>query len=316
MPIERDKKQGAFVFVFDRRIDGQRVRARKRLPTAWSRAQVDAFDRKESARLYALATGAGGQHHLIDDAVELYIKHRLPELKSARNTAMELNECMWAWQGRPLSALADVAKVLQTQCKHLAPATIKNRISYLRAACRYAWKHHNLGDTDPGARVTVPAVKNERQRYITREQLVQICRLIECKQARAFIRVAFYTGMRFSEIVRAERSGDIFILRDTKNGDPRYIPIHPKIKYCADFQSVSKFKVRYHLYKACTALGIEDFKIHDLRHSTASALINSGSDLYTVGAVLGHKSTASTKRYAHLDLQNKAIALARIGKRA
>ena len=117
-------------------------------------------------------------------------------------------------------------------------------------------------------------------------------------------------------LLRAEGSGDIFILRDTKNADPRYIPIHPKIKYCSGFPSVSKFKVRYHLYKACAALGIEDFKIHDLRHSAANALINSDSDLYTAGVVLGHKSTASTKRYAHLDLQNKATALARIGKRA
>jgi site-specific recombinase XerD len=40
--------------------------------------------------------------------------------------------------------------------------------------------------------------------------------------------------------------------------------------------------------------------MHGLRHTYASMLVSSGVDLYTVGRLLTHKSTAMTARYAHL----------------
>jgi integrase len=46
--------------------------------------------------------------------------------------------------------------------------------------------------------------------------------------------------------------------------------------------------------------GIEGFRWHDLRHSAASFLAKGGASLLEIGAVLGHKSANTTKRYAHL----------------
>lgn len=47
--------------------------------------------------------------------------------------------------------------------------------------------------------------------------------------------------------------------------------------------------------------GLEELRIHDLRHSFASILINSGSaTLYDVQHLLGHYSSQTTERYAHL----------------
>jgi integrase len=321
MPVYRDKTAGAFVFEFDRRIHGHRVRATKRLPKSWNQAQADAYDRQESARLYAIATGAGGAHHGIEDAVSLYLKHRVPELKSGRNVANELAEVFWAYQGRPLSALADVAKVLQVRNRkedgsELAPATVKNRIAYLRAACRYAWKHHGLGENDPAQRVTVPKVKNERQVYIDRRQMLELARKCPQKATRAIIRIAFYSGMRISEIERAVVVGGRFVLTDTKNGDPRIIPIHPRIRCCIGYPKQSRFTTEYWFRKARAAVGLPGLHIHDLRHSAASAMINEGVDLYTVGAVLGHRSAASTKRYSHLSTDSLTAAIGKIGKRA
>jgi site-specific recombinase XerD len=40
--------------------------------------------------------------------------------------------------------------------------------------------------------------------------------------------------------------------------------------------------------------------MHDLRHSCASNLVNSGQSLYVVGTILGHAQTKTTQRYAHL----------------
>nr|WP_255364859.1 hypothetical protein [Collimonas sp. OK242] len=44
-------------------------------------------------------------------------------------------------------------------------------------------------------------------------------------------------------------------------------------------------------------------------------MINEGVDLYTVGAVLGHKSPSSTKRYAHLATESLREAIGRIGQK-
>jgi hypothetical protein len=49
------------------------------------------------------------------------------------------------------------------------------------------------------------------------------------------------------------------------------------------------------------AAGLSDVRVHDLRHSCASALVNSGQSLYVVAKVLGHAQTRTTERYAHLD---------------
>ena len=48
------------------------------------------------------------------------------------------------------------------------------------------------------------------------------------------------------------------------------------------------------------AANLNDFKIHDLRHSFASILAGSGLSLPIVGALLGHSNPSTTQRYAHL----------------
>jgi integrase len=52
-----------------------------------------------------------------------------------------------------------------------------------------------------------------------------------------------------------------------------------------------------------TAAGLEDVRIHDLRHCYASVAVSSGTSLYLVGAVLGHRQPSTTLRYAHLAMQ-------------
>lgn len=328
MPITRDKARGQFVFEFDRWIGGARVRARKRLPRSWNQAQADEFDRKEAGRLYAQANGVGGEHHLIDDAVILYLKERVPQLKQGKNVARELALIANEYRGRPLSSLADVCKAISLKSKSipkkegdkvrdLSPATIRARIRYLTAACRYAWKHHNLGTSDPGAKVTVPQVKNERQFYVGRLQMLQIARATKNRQARMAVRMAFYSGMRLGEILRAVPHEGRWHLADTKNGEPRIVPIHPRVEVCARrFVAPARITVQQNVKAACVAVGLGHLHFHDLRHSAASELINRGIDLYTVGAVLGHKDSRSTQRYAHLATEKLALAIYQIGRKA
>ena len=46
--------------------------------------------------------------------------------------------------------------------------------------------------------------------------------------------------------------------------------------------------------------GLSDVRVHDLRHSFASFLVNSGRTLFEVQRILGHTQVKTTQRYAHL----------------
>ena len=56
-------------------------------------------------------------------------------------------------------------------------------------------------------------------------------------------------------------------------------------------------------------MGLSDVRMHDLRHSFASLLINSGRTLYEVQHILGHTQVKTTQRYAHLS-QDTLLAAA------
>jgi site-specific recombinase XerD len=64
--------------------------------------------------------------------------------------------------------------------------------------------------------------------------------------------------------------------------------------------------------------GIKNLRVHDLRHSFASFLVNGGRSLYEVQQILGHSDPKVTMRYAHLSskqLQEAANAASVIVKK-
>jgi site-specific recombinase XerD len=74
-------------------------------------------------------------------------------------------------------------------------------------------------------------------------------------------------------------------------------------------RAVKASTLQHEFRSVADSLGMTWLRFHDLRHSTASALIEAGIDLYTVGGVLGHKTPASTRRYAHLANSTLAKAI-------
>lgn len=322
-----DKTKNRWVFDFDKVINGKRVRATKTLPAGWSRAKAEAFNKAETDKLYAVATGTTKERVTIEQCVELYIKHQCPKLKNGNGVIKELARIDGFFKDRYLDELADVAREYAAAAvkeirqpdgtittEPLSPASIKNKLSYLRAACRYAQKHHGIG-TGESLTVAMPTVKNERHHYASRREMLQIARAMTNHEARAVLRVAFYSGMRLGEILSAKVLEDAFLLEDTKNGERRMVPIHPRIQSCLRYFpiSIKKITIQRQFSNKSRLLGLGHLHFHDMRHSAASEMINAGVDLYTVGAVLGHKDFRSTKRYSHLATNTLAAAIRKIG---
>jgi site-specific recombinase XerD len=55
--------------------------------------------------------------------------------------------------------------------------------------------------------------------------------------------------------------------------------------------------------------GLTGVRIHDLRHTFASMAVSHGVALAAVGAILGHKDSRTTDRYAHLSTEAKKISM-------
>lgn len=322
MPIHYDKRNKAFRFIFRRVIAGKPVRATKLLPRAWDRATAEAFDREEVGRLTRLAAGLSEDDPLIETAVVLYLKDKA-HLKSHRTASEHLAAILPAYQGRPMSALPEVCRLVNEQRGRndgkglLSDATVHQRLALLRAACRWAWRKHRLVKNDPTGQMILPSVRNGRTNFLTREQMLRACRSCTNWKAQVAIRVAFYTGMRLGELMRAEPDGDAFLLKDTKNGDMRAVPAHPKIRHLMGWFPLPgpRITVQRAVARAYTRAGITDTTFHDLRHSAGSAMVNAGVPLATVGAVLGHRDPRSTMRYAHHNTDTLREAVQKIGAR-
>lgn len=59
-------------------------------------------------------------------------------------------------------------------------------------------------------------------------------------------------------------------------------------------------EIRRVWYSARHAAGLDDVRLHDLRHTVASFAVGSGHSLLLTGALLGHANPSTTKKYAHL----------------
>lgn len=317
MSIYRDKPTGRWRFEFDHRIGGRRIRRRTLLPAGFTRAEAEAFALKESKALWSIAHGLAAPRATVDEAVASYRLERCPQLKHGANVLRELENFRQWWSGRAIDELPAIcAEYATDQQGALAPATIRNRIAYLRAACRWAWKRHDLAEADPGARVSVPTVRNAREVIVSRAEMLGLASLCGHRGVRATIRCLWYSGLRLGELRAAARVGGAFVLADTKNASPRIVPIHPRIRAAALVPVPPHGTLHYWWGLARGMMGMEHVTLHTLRHSAASEMIATGATLGDVGAVLGHKSPASTKRYAHWQTERLAEVVGRIGRKS
>jgi integrase len=156
--------------------------------------------------------------------------------------------------------------------------------------------------------------ERRRRRYMTAEEAAAVFAALDARAESqphtvAFIKLLIYTGARKGEIAVARWSdldGDILRLPDSKSGDARTIHLpQPALDAIAGLPRTSgticlidnPYKTWYAVREEA---GCPDLRMHDLRHSFASAALSAGLDLAAIGELLGHKSAQTTKGYAHL----------------
>jgi len=180
----------------------------------------------------------------------------------------------------------------------------------------WEWCHQN-----PVARVSMEKENNKRDRWLSQEEearLLSVC----APWLHDLVTFALNTGMRMGEILELTWRGVDFNRRTvtvfrSKNGERRTIPVNQAVLgvlqakakvrslatdrvFCSKaYTPMESGHLRRSFRLAVRKAKIEDFRFHDLRHTFATTLVQSGIDLYKVQRLLGHKSPIMTQRYAH-----------------
>lgn len=198
-------------------------------------------------------------------------------------------------------------------------ATINRSLGALTKGLTLAWDRE-LTPENYGLKVTRLPENNQREIFLTIDQVREVAQ--HCAPAaQAAIWTALLTGARRGEVCKIQAH---HIHRDridipashTKSFKVRAVPIVPALRpWLKHFPlQLNYYGVQSAWRRARVKAGLEHVNFHDLRHSCASILIGLGVDLYTVGEILGHTSTQTTKRYAHLQMGRKADALGKLGE--
>lgn len=208
----------------------------------------------------------------------------------------------------------------------LAPATVvKIKAIFGRSFELGArWGVPGCEGKNPVRAVETKPVDNMRGRYLTADEAAKLIAAAEGSRnplLASIIRLLLATGMRVGELLSARwENVDVdrqtLFLPTTKNGRSRFVPLaQAAIKAIAELPraqgAVFLFPspkcpgehlttIKHGWQTARDAADLPGLRIHDLRHSSASFMINSGVDIYSVGKVLGHRSVQSTQRYSCL----------------
>jgi len=203
-------------------------------------------------------------------------------------------------------------------------SSVNREIAMLKSMLNKAVEWGKLEKAPKGIKL-LKGVKG-RLRYLMPDEVQTL--ISNCSgHLRPIVIVAIHTGMRKGEFLNLQWSQvdlekGIITLSDTKNDQRRYVPLDETVKATLseigrkgdyvfrgkkDGKPLGWIELSFH--NALKKSGIEDFKIHDMRHTFASNLVMAGIDLMTVKELLGHKSIEMTMRYAHLAPEHKMRAV-------
>ena len=218
-----------------------------------------------------------------------------------------------------------------------APGNANHALALLRQIMNFAGAHGHVG-ANP-ARGIKPNPRPALTRFLSREEVERLHAALDREAAKGnrfrqqadIVRLLLLTGCRRGEIVELRRSevhGDMLVLVDTKTG-PRKIPLGTEARRILARQpraespyvfpsprdpSRPRGRVLPLWERVRREVGIEDVRLHDLRHTHASHAVMNGVPVPVVSRMLGHSNTRMTLRYAHLGDRDIEAAAERVGR--
>lgn len=162
------------------------------------------------------------------------------------------------------------------------------------------------------------------ERILTDEEEQRL--LEEClDRLRPVVVIALYTGMRQGELMNLKwRNVDLLAetvtVENTKGGKVRVIPLNGIVK--AELMGLLERRngddkvfpftsIRTAWENARRRAGLDDLRFHDLRHTFATRLVQSGANIVEIQKLLGHSTLLVTQRYTHAceDRLRRAVRL-------
>ena len=216
-----------------------------------------------------------------------------------------------------------------------APGGANNGLGVLRQIMNFAIACGHI-DMNSTRRIR-PNRRPRLSRFLSREEIGRLHRVLDMqtrkgrRQQADIIRLLLLTGCRRSEIVQlrwSEIHPSVLVLADSKTG-PRRVPLNTQARSILERQprGGSPFvfpsprdpsRPRYPdlalWYRVRREAGIEDVRLHDLRHTHASHAVMNGVPIPVVSRMLGHSNVRMTLRYAHLGDSEIVAAAERVGQ--
>ena len=207
--------------------------------------------------------------------------------------------------------------------KKIKPITTNRDLALLKVVFTKAIDYGNAS-TNPVKRVKmIPETDCARERILTPAEERT---LIEksAQHFKPFLVIALNTGMRRGEILNLKwpqvdfKNKRVYVIK-TKSNKNRYIPMTETLYHTLQSlkaeangsESVYPFKYVQGVFeKARKDADLQGLRLHDLRHTFATRLIEGDANPYTVQRILGHSTITMTMRYVHPseDLMREAVA--------
>jgi integrase len=217
---------------------------------------------------------------------------------------------------------ADVVALFAGHRKTYTPGSCNRLLILIRFMFTLALRWETPGlKTNPAKDHPLLKEQNQRERFLSEPDAQALFAAIKQStnpMLQHIIPMLILTGARKREVLDA-RWEDIdfehksWRIHTTKSGQPRYVPLSAGAIAVLDglprngewiFANEDTGKPYASIYAswhtARTRAGLADVRVHDLRHSFASFLVNAGRSIYEVQRLLGHAHIRTTQRYAHL----------------
>lgn len=224
-------------------------------------------------------------------------------------------------------------------------ATLNRYLQALGALYTWARRQRRVvrGFESPTRHIEKFPESRGRVRFLSkaeRESLLKACQAAPWPRLYLLALMAMTTGARRGELL-ALRWCDVDLERgearigtdtatQTKNGDARSLVLLPQVaaelaRFAPKDATTSEaliFRSRlrpsqpYAMEQvwrdAIAAAGLDDFRFHDLRHTAASYMAQSGASLLEIADTLGHRQLRMVQRYAHLNTDSRRRLMARV----